>query len=163
MKLFTKRNQSGFTIIEVMIVLAIAGVIMLALFLAVPALQRNSRNNSYRNDAGKIAAAYAELSSARNGAVLSGAADQTAIITTANSKDLSVANLASGATAFTMAHGTRDTAYVRTGTRCPTTLPAAISSGTASVTPATSSTRSVSVYFWIELTGNQVQVACIEG
>jgi prepilin-type N-terminal cleavage/methylation domain-containing protein len=39
-----KRKQSGFTIIELMIVLTIAGLIMLLVFLAVPALQRNSRN-----------------------------------------------------------------------------------------------------------------------
>ncbi len=71
MKLFTKRNQSGFTIIEVMIVLAIAGVIMLALFLAVPALQRNSRNNQRSNDASLIAAAVNECLNSRNGQVSS--------------------------------------------------------------------------------------------
>jgi prepilin-type N-terminal cleavage/methylation domain-containing protein len=67
MKLFTKRNQSGFTIIEVMIVLAIAGVIMLALFLAVPALQRNSRNNQRSSDAALIAASVNECLNNRNG------------------------------------------------------------------------------------------------
>ena len=40
----TKKHRSGFTIIEIMIVLAIAGLIMLIVFLAVPALQRASRN-----------------------------------------------------------------------------------------------------------------------
>ena len=44
-----KRNQ-GFTIIEVMIVLAIAGLIMLIVFLAVPALQRNQRNTARKQD-----------------------------------------------------------------------------------------------------------------
>jgi prepilin-type N-terminal cleavage/methylation domain-containing protein len=39
-----KHRRGGFTIIEVMIVLAIAGLILLIVFLAVPALQRNSRN-----------------------------------------------------------------------------------------------------------------------
>jgi prepilin-type N-terminal cleavage/methylation domain-containing protein len=34
------KKEKGFTIIEVMIVLAIAGLIMLVVFLAVPALQR---------------------------------------------------------------------------------------------------------------------------
>jgi prepilin-type N-terminal cleavage/methylation domain-containing protein len=38
------KKADGFTIIEVMIVLAIAGLIMLVVFLAVPSLQRNSRN-----------------------------------------------------------------------------------------------------------------------
>jgi prepilin-type N-terminal cleavage/methylation domain-containing protein len=45
-----KKRNEGFTIIEVMIVLAIAGLIMLVVFLAVPALQRNSRNTQRNND-----------------------------------------------------------------------------------------------------------------
>ncbi|HPW47952.1 MAG TPA: prepilin-type N-terminal cleavage/methylation domain-containing protein, partial [Candidatus Saccharibacteria bacterium] len=36
-----KKDQKGFTIIEVLIVLAIAALILLIVFLAVPALQRN--------------------------------------------------------------------------------------------------------------------------
>jgi prepilin-type N-terminal cleavage/methylation domain-containing protein len=41
----TKRAE-GFTIIEVMIVLAIAGLIMVIVFIAVPQLQRNQRANA---------------------------------------------------------------------------------------------------------------------
>ncbi len=42
-----KRNrQKGFTIIEVMIVLAIAGLIMVVVLIAVPQLQRNQRNSA---------------------------------------------------------------------------------------------------------------------
>ena len=48
MKKYLKRSASGFTIIEVIIVLAIAGLIMLVVFLAVPQLQRNARDNSRR-------------------------------------------------------------------------------------------------------------------
>ena len=51
----SKRN--GFTIIEVMIVLAIAGLIMLIVFLAVPALQRTARNTQRANDAAAALAA----------------------------------------------------------------------------------------------------------
>jgi len=51
-----KKTQSeGFTIIEVMIVLAIAALILLIVLLAVPALQRNSRNTTIKNDVGVIA------------------------------------------------------------------------------------------------------------
>lgn len=60
-------NQSGFTIIEVLIVLAIAGLIMLIVFLAVPALQRNSRNTQARNDAGNVLSGVGEYISANNG------------------------------------------------------------------------------------------------
>jgi prepilin-type N-terminal cleavage/methylation domain-containing protein len=56
-----KNNKKGFTIIEVLIVLAIAGVIMVVVFLAVPALQRNSRNNEYKTEAGRILAATSEF------------------------------------------------------------------------------------------------------
>lgn len=57
-KAHTHKRQTprGFTIIEVMIVLAIAGVIMLVVLLAVPALQRNSRNYQRKNFAQRAAA-----------------------------------------------------------------------------------------------------------
>lgn len=62
-----KKRTEGFTIIEVLIVLAIAGLIMLIVFLAVPALQRNSRNNGRRNDVSRMAAAVNDFVTNRNG------------------------------------------------------------------------------------------------
>jgi prepilin-type N-terminal cleavage/methylation domain-containing protein len=62
----TKREE-GFTIIEVLIVLAIAGLILLIVFLAIPALQRNQRNNARNSDASRISAAVTECLSNRNG------------------------------------------------------------------------------------------------
>lgn len=62
-----KKKTDGFTIIEVLIVLAIAGLIMLIVFLAVPALQRNSRNNSRNNDASRISSLVTECLANRNG------------------------------------------------------------------------------------------------
>jgi prepilin-type N-terminal cleavage/methylation domain-containing protein len=67
---FKKRNssnQKGFTIIEVMIVLAIAGLIMLIVFLAVPALQRNSRNTQAKNAAASVMATINEFQTNNNG------------------------------------------------------------------------------------------------
>ncbi len=55
-----KKRESGFTIIEVLIVLAIAGLILLIVFLAVPALQRNSRNTQRKNDVAAILGAFSE-------------------------------------------------------------------------------------------------------
>lgn len=55
-----KRKEGGFTIIEVLIVLAIAGLIMLVVFLAVPALQRNSRNTQRKNDVSALLGAVSE-------------------------------------------------------------------------------------------------------
>ena len=62
-----QKRQEGFTIIEVMIVLAIAGLIILIVFLAVPALQRNSRNTQARNEASNILGAVSEFASNKNG------------------------------------------------------------------------------------------------
>ncbi len=62
-----KSNQKGFTIIEVLIVLAIAGLIMLIVFLAIPALQRSQRNNARDAEASRIASAVNECLSNRNG------------------------------------------------------------------------------------------------
>lgn len=51
------KKQQGFTIIEVVLVLAIAGLIFLVVFLAVPALQRGQRDTARRNDVGRVIAA----------------------------------------------------------------------------------------------------------
>jgi prepilin-type N-terminal cleavage/methylation domain-containing protein len=63
------RKQTGFTIIEVLIVLAIAGLILLIVFLAVPALQRNSRNTSRRNDVAVFLGAVSEFENNNQGAL----------------------------------------------------------------------------------------------
>ncbi len=62
-----KSDNKGFTIIEVMIVLAIAGLIILIVFLAVPALQRNARNTARRTDAGRIASSVNNFVTNNNG------------------------------------------------------------------------------------------------
>ncbi len=63
------KGQKGFTIIEVLIVLAIAGLILLIVFLAVPALQRNSRNTTVKNSAQNVLGGVAEFQGANNGGV----------------------------------------------------------------------------------------------
>ncbi len=60
MKLNAKDKNQGFTIIEVLIVLVIAGLIMLIVFLAVPALQRNSRNTQRKTEASRILSGASE-------------------------------------------------------------------------------------------------------
>lgn len=44
------KSKSGFTIIEVVLVLAIAGLIFLMVFIAFPGLQRSQRDTQRRND-----------------------------------------------------------------------------------------------------------------
>lgn len=61
------RKEKGFTIIEVLIVLAIAGLILLVVFLAVPALQRNARNTSRKEDVASIMGGVSEYVNNNNG------------------------------------------------------------------------------------------------
>lgn len=61
-----KTNKRGFTIIEVVLVLAIAGLIFLAVFIALPALQRSQRNTRRRQDLSRIASAVTEYQGANN-------------------------------------------------------------------------------------------------
>lgn len=51
------QTSKGFTIIEVVLVLAIAGLIFLMVFIALPALQAGQRDTSRRNDASTILSA----------------------------------------------------------------------------------------------------------
>ncbi len=62
---------AGFTIIEVMIVLAIAGLIMGIVFVAVPALQRNARTTQRNADAQLIISAVNECLSNKNNVITS--------------------------------------------------------------------------------------------
>lgn len=68
---YKDKREEGFTIIEVLIVLAIAGLIILIVFLAVPALQRNSRNTQRSNDASIVGGAVNECLNNKNGQVSS--------------------------------------------------------------------------------------------
>lgn len=48
------KNKQGFTIIEVVLVLAIAGLIFLMVFVALPTLQRSQRDTARRNDMSRV-------------------------------------------------------------------------------------------------------------
>jgi prepilin-type N-terminal cleavage/methylation domain-containing protein len=72
------RKEKGFTIIEVLIVLAIAGLILLIVFLAVPALQRNSRNTQAKNEAARLLGAVSEFTNNNNGSLPANSSSGTA-------------------------------------------------------------------------------------
>jgi prepilin-type N-terminal cleavage/methylation domain-containing protein len=76
-----KSNNKGFTIVEVLIVLAIAGVILATILLAVPALQRNSRNTQVKQAATALVAGAQEYASANNGAAPTTASFATPTVT----------------------------------------------------------------------------------
>ncbi len=55
-KTILKKSSQGFTIIEVMIVLAIAGLILGVVLVAIPQLQKNQRNESRKSVLARISA-----------------------------------------------------------------------------------------------------------
>ena len=76
-----KRNEKGFTIIEVVLVLAIAGLIFMMVFIALPALQRSQRDTQRKNDLSRIQTAITSYTSSMRGALPSTSAAWTAFVT----------------------------------------------------------------------------------
>lgn len=60
-------TRGGFTIIEVVLVLAIAGLIFLMVFIALPALQRLQRDTQRRDDMGKVSEAITQYQTNNQG------------------------------------------------------------------------------------------------
>ncbi len=60
-------KERGFTIIEVVLVLAIAALIFLMIFIALPALQRSQRDTARKNDVSIVSAAVNSYASANRG------------------------------------------------------------------------------------------------
>jgi len=159
-----KSNQKGFTIIEVLIVLAIAGLILLVVFLAVPALQRNSRNSGYRNEANRLLGAVQEISANNGGNTLTASGSGTAgsdaakVFAATNAKNLSTiaieAYAAGGNTAPTLS-----TATVVTGAKCPSASPA-VAAGKVTLTAGT--TRQTALLYAVEDNAGAAVVQCTE-
>lgn len=153
-----KKRNEGFTIIEVMIVLAIAGLIMLIVFLAVPALQRNSRNTQYKNDAASMLAASSEFTNNNNGTIpavsvsTTAGSDAAKIVALTKTKSITVLNIvkqgASASPAF-------DTATISTGSKCGT------ANGT-SYNLTNSATRAIAIVYAVEDSSGAVVAQCTE-
>jgi len=60
-------KQKGFTIIEVVLVLAIAGLIFLMVFIALPALQRNQRDTARKSEVSKVLSSITTFQSNNRG------------------------------------------------------------------------------------------------
>jgi len=61
------KTNKGFTIIEVVLVLAIAGLIFLMVFVALPALQRSQRDTQRREDLSRVGTALTQYQTNNNG------------------------------------------------------------------------------------------------
>lgn len=62
-----KKNNKGFTLIEIVIVIAIAALILVGVLLAVQGAQKNRRDSQRKNDASRIAAQLEQYASNHSG------------------------------------------------------------------------------------------------
>jgi prepilin-type N-terminal cleavage/methylation domain-containing protein len=77
-----KRNRRGFTLIEIVLVLAIAGLILVIVFLAVSGAQRARRDSQRKSDIAKVLAAVNNYASNNNGNAPTTLTDWNAFIDT---------------------------------------------------------------------------------
>lgn len=166
-----EKSSQGFTIIEVMIVLAIAGLILLIVLLAVPALQRNARNTAIKDDAGAIAAGISEFATNNDGAKpdatgadsnQSGATitlnTATGTATTAKVQSSDVVTFGNATTAAVT--GVAGNIYVDYGVSCN----GGTTAGTATAptfTPTTKSARASAIIYSTEVSGG-LQIKCLD-
>lgn len=145
------RKDRGFTIIEVMIVLAIAGLILAIVFLAVPSLDRSARNNSRKNDATHLAGIVSEYASNNAGTLPTGAQ----LVTAASGEHWAImsAPVASDLKTNTASYGSTTDMNVDVQTTCDPT--------TNSIIPG-ASTHSFSIGFQVE-TSSGTQNLCVPG
>lgn len=136
-----KKRTEGFTIIEVLIVLAIAGLIMLIVFLAIPQIRRNQANTAIRAEASRILAAAVEFESNSNGQMISTDPQYDALITGVDRQQLTGA-----ATAHTYAT-TNGTATQMNTVPNGTRIVRGTCNGTASTYSATA--RTYAVQYWL--------------
>ena len=157
MKSKLQKQEKGFTIIEVLIVLAIAGLIILIVFLAVPALQRNSRNTQRKNDVSSLVGAVQEYMNNNNGKTPTADTDYEGnltpgIYTTAKMNFSAnpatyVSTIVAPSAAVSATNISTDSLTVVTGYKCDVT--------NATADPTKDTARSIAVVYVVETnTGN---------
>ena len=138
-----KQTIKGFTIIEVVLVLAIAGLIFLMVFIALPALQSGQRDTARKQDIGNLGTAVNNYSSANRGALPPNAAalgtinttgDNTGYLTSLSKNVTSITLTASGLTGTTTSSRTVSDGVVNivTSARC-----VSVGAGTATIKAGT--------------------------
>lgn len=155
-----KAQQKGFTIIEVVLVLAIAGLIFLMVFIALPALQSSQRDTARKNDVSAVASAITSYTGNNRGSFPS-----TLALTGDASGDpdasgkfagyiTSVSNNTTNVIVTTYKASqavTQGQLVVLTGAKCGTT--GAASNGTASETLTKGTSRQYAVVTFLEAGG----------
>lgn len=116
----TRTDNKGFTIIEVVLVLAIAALIFLMVFVALPALQRGQANTARKNDASTVASAVNTYRTNNNGRLPTTYAQIANYIDELGQLDIPpTGNLLTGAGSLAVADDTNlDTVVIRTQAKC---------------------------------------------
>ena len=107
------KKKEGFTIIEVVLVLAIVALILLMIFIALPALQRGQRDTARKNDVGTAASAVNSFVSNNRGSF---PGDATSSALTAGSLSGYLGELSSNTTLYTVRNTASTTAAPADGT-----------------------------------------------
>lgn len=157
-----KQDKKGFTIIEVLIVLAIGGLIMLIVFLAVPALQRNSRNTQRKNDVSLLLGGMTDHAAANNGTLPTDTAALFNYVkpgyysgTGTSVGQVSVVNMPAANQTLTV-NAANDRVIIYKGARCTT-------SGSPAVATATAGSARQFVAMYLLETNNSWVAQCQEG
>lgn len=142
-----EKQQKGFTIIEVILVLAIAALIFLMVFIALPALQRGQRDTARKQDVGDVASAVTNYTGNNQGN-----------FPTSGTAIMSYAKVSSNTTKISVGTKGASTASVKSGemmitqaTTCKQSNP--VASGTATEDLAAGSTSSFTVVTYLEAGG----------
>ena len=173
----TKTNeQKGFTIIEVLIVLAVAALILLVVFLAVPGLQRNQKNTQIKQEISRLSGAIVNFEANNGGAAPLNSSDLTTVLADSNIGSSSLIYTSnqyvtapyvtsSAQTLYLLSTGTAsyNTAYtfggqknltqvdIVTGETCP-----ASGAGQSTISGAAGSATNVAVFYTIHTSSNDV-------
>ena len=153
-----KDNKKGFTIIEVVLVLAIAGLIFAMVFIALPALQRSQRDHSRENDASVVAAAITKWNSAnRNSGTFSEESLRKYVDKLDQYDKNSELKVATPGASMSVAG---NEVKVMRGKKCPASMPAPSADDPANITLQNGSSRNAAVVVLLENNGSQKQLYC---
>ena len=151
-------NKKGFTIIEVVLVLAIAGLIFAMVFIALPALQRSQRDQSRKNDASTVAAAITNWNAAnRNGGTFNEESLRKYVDKLDQYDKSSELKVATPGASMSVAS---NEIKVMRGKKCPASTPAPSADDPANITLQNGSSRNAVVVVLLENNGSQKQLYC---
>ena len=151
-------NKKGFTIIEVVLVLAIAGLIFAMVFIALPALQRSQRDQSRKSDISTVAAAINNWNSAnRNGGTFNEESLRKYVDKLDQYDKSSELKVATPGASMSVAG---NEIKVMRGKKCPSSTPAPSADDPANITLQNGSARNAAVVVLLENNGSQKQLYC---